>query len=78
MIKITPDAGLATPEAIQIRIEQVRAAGGNTPAAALRIAALKARLPKSQFAAMLPAISPELLVSKSELEWGDRKRMVMA
>ena len=67
-LRITPDQELATPEAIQFRIERLR--GEKTIQAYRRIQALKLRLPADPTAALLPAIDASLLVSKSELDWG--------
>ena len=66
-VKVTPDEGLVTPEAIQNRIEQLRKEAP-TKANYKRILALKARLPQTSKPA--PAIDPNLLVSKSDLSWG--------
>lgn len=72
----TPDSELATPEAINFRIEKLRRELGNNnrPAPLLkRIEALKMRLPKTPGAAIVPAVDPVLLLSKSDLDWDGRK-----
>ncbi len=70
MLKVTADSELATPEAIQFRIDSIKRECGSvlTPAAANRIARLRSRLPAAPGAAMRPAVSAALLVSKSEVE----------
>lgn len=73
IIRTTPDHALATPEAIQHRIEMIRRTGGNTPAAANRIAALRSRLPSAIGQPVLEGFSAALLVPKGQLEWGDRQ-----
>ena len=71
--KVTPDEGLATNEAIQLRIEQLRKEQP-TKAVYRRILALKARLPQTP--KPVPAIDPNLLVSKSDLDWGVSTRTI--
>jgi hypothetical protein len=69
-IKISRDHALATADAILFRIEQIKKECGNvlTPAAYSRIDALRARLPKDPNAPLAPAIDPNLLVSKSQID----------
>jgi hypothetical protein len=71
--RITPDEGLVTEAAIQNRIEQLRK---ERPAKATyrRIMALKVRLP--QMPEPIPAIDPNLLISKSDLTWGCPTRTI--
>ncbi|HYF49750.1 MAG TPA: hypothetical protein VEJ63_10115 [Planctomycetota bacterium] len=71
-LRPTPDASLATPEAIQFRIQQIEAALAKTTDAVdtrrlnARIAALKARL--SAGAEKTAVSNPALLKSKKDLE----------
>jgi hypothetical protein len=71
-IKVTPDAKLVTPEAIQFRIDQIKKENGGvlTPAVFKRVAALNLRLK----APLSAPINPALLLSKGEEEWGDRRK----
>ena len=73
IVKTTPDHALATPEAIQFRIEHIRSSCGNSPAAANRIAALKSRLPSAVGGPVRDGFAAALLVAKGQLEWGDRR-----
>lgn len=70
-MKICKDCDLPTPEAIKFRIEQIKKENGGvlSPAQYSRIAALRARLPKDPNVTVLaPAIDPNLLVSKSDID----------
>ena len=79
-IRISKDSELATPEAINFRIESIKKENGGilTPAAANRIAALRLRLPKDPTKPLAPAISPALLINKGDEEWGDRRKYAVA
>jgi len=73
-ITVTQDAELVTPEAVTFRIEGLRRellnpAQPNKLGLLRRIAALKARLGVGT-EPMKPAIDPNLLVSKGEVERG--------
>lgn len=73
--RITPDGQLATPEAIAFRIALIsNSSEAMSPAAAKRIAALRLRLPSAAGKPLLPSVNPALLCSKSELDWGDRRK----
>ena len=75
-LRVTPDEGLVTPEAIEFRIEQLRKEC-QTPAMYRRIQALKARLPKDPKAVVVVlGVDAALLVSKSELDWGVSTRTI--
>lgn len=78
-IKITPDANLATPDAVRFRIGQIRERLKDCPPDAKgllkRVAALQARLPAEKPAAgaiataapLKPAVPAYLLASKSDV-----------
>jgi len=71
-MKVTPDSQLATPDAIQCRIELIKRENGGvlSPAIGRRITALNLRLGAK---VLTPAINAALLISKGDEEWGDRK-----
>lgn len=76
-IRIATDDQLPTPEAILFRInkitEECGLGGALTPAAARRVALLRARLPAKPGGALAPAVNHALLVGASDLTWGDRR-----
>lgn len=81
-LKVTADSELATPEAIQFRIESLKQelSRGNSTLPKLclcrRIETLKARLPKEASAAIVAPVDATLLVSKGELERGYKLNIV--
>jgi hypothetical protein len=81
-LRITADSELATPEAIQFRIDQLRGELSNGASTtdklclSRRIAYLKTRLPQQAGAAIVPPISAELLLTKGELERGYKLNIV--
>ncbi len=78
-IRIAADSELPTVEAINFRIELIKRENPIlTPALMRRIAALRLRLPKDDSKAVIPAINPALLVSKSDLDWDGRKPQMYA
>lgn len=85
-LRETSDSELATVEAIKFRIEKIErdplvsAAGKTKRIKALRLRLPKSEQPKDQKATdsvqpqPLPAVCAVLLVSKQDLDWGDRKK----
>ena len=75
-VTITPDSELATVEAINYRITQLRREMANGAvtiskmALSRRIEALKSRLPKTENGPIAPPVDAVLLVSKGEMERG--------
>lgn len=70
-LRETKDSELVTPEAIRFRIERIKAANPvMTPACARRVEALRQRLPSdpNNSAVLAPAINPNLLISKRDVD----------
>jgi hypothetical protein len=75
-MRVTPDSGLASAEAINFRIGQLRkelAKPGNHSGTMRRINALRLRLPADSTKPLGPAVDASLLISKADLEWEGRQ-----
>jgi len=79
-MRICKDHELPTPTAIQFRIDHIKAEANNVlnPQQAARIAALRRRLPTDPNAPLAPAIDPNLLISKKDVDWDGRKPQLYA
>ena len=66
-LKMTPDEGLATPEAVRHRIATL-STQAPSPGIRRRLEALRARLPGQPFAQLKPAFNAGLLATKADVD----------